>query len=350
MTGPVPSRRRNLGWRAALACAVLGGVALLLAWPRPEEDIHREIIAALRAELTPAMIGQALDAGDADGAELLAEAAELAGIGVPKPIADRLAAEMVPWKQAARKAADCGKGAVLGQAAGVAGIACSVVADMTLLGDVRDATIELGKPLRGEEPDSLILGLAVAGLVLEVAAPATGSASLGAKGGTAVLKVGAKSRLIARRLLDEVGGVLSSAIRPGPLKALSPADLADVPRLRRAMGESVDLRRLAPLTQAGTSLARIAEKGALGDAVMVARTARTLDDVKTAEKLASVFGKRTGAVLKVLGAKAFDLVTLAVRLVWALLGLFFGALCWLVAGLIALRGIASFRGKLRTSR
>ncbi len=350
MTEPAPPSRRRLGWKAALVCAVLGGALLLVAWPNPERDIRQAIIVALRAELTPAMIDRALDEGDVDGAELLADAADLAGIALPQSTADRLRAENTLWKQALGKTADCAKGAVMGTASGLAGIVCSVAADMTLLGDVRDATAELTKPLRGEEPDSLILGLAAAGIALEVAAPATGGSSMAAKGGTAVLKVAVKSRMIARRLADEIGGILSSAVHLGPVKAMSASDLADMPRASRTLGNAVDMKRLAPLAEAGTSLGRIYKKADGATALMVTRTARSLDDVKTAEKLAAIFGKRTGGVLKALGAKAFDLVVLALRLVWALLGLLIGALCWLVSALVALRGmIRLIRRLLRRS-
>lgn len=339
MTEPTPPSRRLLGRQAALVCAALGGLFLLVAWPNPERDIRRAVIGALRDHLAPAMIDRALDEGDVEGGLLLADAADLAGIGLPRATADRLAAENTLWKQASRNTADCAMGAVTGMAAGLAGVACSVLADLTLVGDLRDATIELTKPLKGEEPDGLILGLATAGIALEMAAPATGGSSMAAKGGTSVLKVAAKSRMIARRLADEIGGILTSAVRPGPLRALSPGDLADAARLRRAMGEAVDLRRLAPLADAATSLGRISGKAGGDGAVMVARTARNLEDVKSAEKLASVFGKRTAGILKALGDRAFDLVELALAMVWALAGLIIGALCWLITAIISLRGL-----------
>ena len=205
---------------------------------------------------------------------------------------------------------------------------------MTVVGDLRDGIVELAKVALGGEPDYVVLGLVGAGLALEAAAPVSGGTSLGAKAGTSVLKVGAKTATVSRRLVGEIGAVAKGAVNLAPIRALDASDLKDAAKVRHAAGQALDSRKLAPLTEAAERLDAIRKRGTLADAVMVVKTADRLEDLKAAEKLSKAFGDRTASVLRVLGRDAFELTEFAFRVAAKGLSIVVGFLLSLLSGLM----------------
>ncbi|GEM_PF-2836685 len=333
-----------LGKIVALGAAVAGITLLFMASsserekvPLADEGLIRGIVEGqIRSILSGDGLASTVDGlfakGDVEGVVMYLQAAELAGVPVPEAVKSRFRQETVWWKSLGRGTVNCGTGAITGKAASVEGIVCSVAADMTVVGDLRDGTIELAKLVRGEEPDYVVLGLVGAGLALQAAAPATGGASLGGKAGTSVLKVGVKTATVSRRMIGEIGAVAKGAIHLAPLKALDAADVKDFEKLRRAADQAIDRRKLAPVIEAAERLDGIRKRGGLEDAVMVMKTVDRLDDFKAAEKLSKAFGNRTAAVLRVLGRDAFELAEFTFKMVEKGLSLLLGALLSLLSG------------------
>ena len=327
--------------------AAVAGVTLLSMAPSPEREkvpladegqIRENVLGELRSALSGGALSSTVDVlfakGDVEGVAMYLQAAELAGVPVPDGVKARFKDETVWWKSLGRGAANCGAGAVTGKADSVEGIACSVAADMTVVGDLRDGIVELAKVAQGGEPDYVVLGLVGAGLALEAAATVSGGTSLGAKAGTSVLKVGAKTATVSRRLVGEIGAVAKGAVNLAPIRALDASDLKDAAKVRHAAGQALDSRKLAPLTEAAERLDAIRKRGTLADAVMVVKTADRLEDLKAAEKLSKAFGDRTASVLRVLGRDAFELTEFAFRVAAKGLSIVVGFLLSLLSGLM----------------
>lgn len=342
-------------WGMIFVGFVLGGVVWHVATegffeiaPATPEDIQKMVTEAVRDSFRLAAFDKAFAEDDIEGVELLKQAAELVGIPVPQAVEARYVEETGIANSAYRHFTQCGNGFVFGEAVGMTGLACSAVSDAMVIGDIRDVVDEMGKIVIGQEPDQLVLGLAAAGLALEVGTLTTGGASLGAKAGASLIKAGVKSATVSRRLMREVGHVLSSAINVAPLKSLSVADATNLPKLRAVASEAVDLRRVEPVIEAAGTLRKIEERGKPIDAIMVMKTAEGLDDIKAAEKVSSVFKGKTGAVLKVIGRKAYDFTGLILKTVVNLTWRMASLIIWAVSGILS--GILGLIATIQTVR
>ncbi len=355
-------------WGVIFVCFVLGGVVWHVATegffefaPATPEDIQRMVTDAVKTSFRLAAFEEAFTDDDIEGVELLVQAAELVGIPVPQAVQDRYAAENTAWKTSQRFVKKCGKGFVLDEGEGLVGMGCSLASDMTMLGDLRDVAAESYKIAEGKEPDKLVLGLAVAGLALEAGGAVTGGTSVGVKVGTSLMKTGVKTATVSRRLMHEVGRLVSSAINTKPLKSLTLSDAMNMPKIRAVASEAVDLRRVEPVIEAAGTLRKIEQRGKRVDAIMVLKTAESLDDIKSAEKVSAVFMGKTGAVLKVIGRKAYDFTGfvfkavvnmtwwMASLVIWAISGVL-GGFLWLFSTVRLVKlAVGAVRGRRQTA-
>lgn len=332
--------------RAALACLLLvpvcAGLYCEFARERVAGDAdHRAgIERAMRAVLTPDHIERSLARHFADedyeGAALVIEAADMVGAPVAPRWRERYRDETTGWRAAARSAWRCGRGFVTGRGASTSEIACAIGSDLMVVGDVRDVGREAGHFLAGEEVDTLMLGLAGAGLALTAALPLSGGTSLAARGGVALMKAAIRAGVAGASLVKSVAKAVARAV--------------DVSALRRAAGRgAVDLDRLAPLTEAATSLHGVWRAGGPRSVVMAVRAARNLDDLRQGGRVARIFGDRSAAVFHTIGRAAFHIVKTATR--WTARGFLLvsgalmsglGALVSLATAMRVLIGLAGF--------
>ena len=286
-------------------------------------DHKAEIEAAMRAVLTPDHVEQALArdfaAGDIESAGLLIEAADMVATPVAPHWRARYLTETTGWRSAARSAWRCGRGFVTGEGASTAEITCAIGSDLMVVGDVRDVGREVAHFAGGNEVDTVMLGLAGAGIALTAAVPASGGVSLAARTGVALMKAALRSGIAGAGLVTSIGkAVVGTKAVAGTLSA---------PAMRRAsVRGAVDLKRLAPLRDAASNLGHVWHAGGARSVTAAIRTAGSLDDLRHSSKIAQMFGKRTAAVYRTVGPKAFRIVKTATR--------------WTAKGILLLSGLA----------
>lgn len=257
---------------------------------------------------------KSIDAGDIDDAELLLKSANLVNYDIPSELKKRVDDEMSAVNTAVRIAKGCFGGAIMGDGGGVTSILCSTASDFMIVGDIRDAGKELIALASGSEPNYSLLGLSAAGLLFEFAAPATGGATVPVKAGSSVLKSGVRGKWLPESLVQNIAEVARKAVDFGAIKR---AAARGFPRgLRNELSSAINLSSLDQLVRASQVLYAIYKTSAAIDAIMVARTARSLKDIKSAERLSKAFkalGVRPGPVLRTLGSSALSVSGKVIR-------------------------------------
>ena len=81
------------------------------------------------------------------------------------------------------------RGFVTGEGEGTAGAVGAVVSDLTVIGDLRDATAQAGHYLNNEPVDETVLALSAAGIGLSGAIIATSGVAITFKAGVSVAKL-----------------------------------------------------------------------------------------------------------------------------------------------------------------
>jgi hypothetical protein len=307
-------RRFGLGLAAVAAIAACLALAVFAIIPDDlrdptDEEIRTGILASVRPLAPPEelerRISESLDADDPEEAGDLFELADLLGIEIDPALRHRYD-EKLRWLPTLVRSAGAGThGFVTGEGEGTAGAVGAVISDLTVVGDLRDATAQAGHYLNNEPVDETLLALSTAGIGLSGAVLATG-------GGAIALKTGVSLAKLAHRTGKMTKGFSRS--------------LADLVRL----GDT------AKLQDALKSVGAIAKAASPRGALSVMRNLDHVDELPRAEKVAVMMGKPTAGLFKVAGRRAFDgFAKIAVRsaaAVWAL-----GAM--IVSALVGLLGL-----------
>jgi len=195
------------------------------------------------------------------------------------------------WLPTLMRSASAGAhGFMTGEGESMAGTAGAVISDLTVIGDLRDATAQAEHFLNDEPVDEVMLALSAVGIGLTGAVLATGGIAIPVKVGVSIAKV-------AQRTGHMTKGFARSVVELAKLK--DTAKLQDVMKSLGAIGKAASPR----------------------SALIVMRSLEHVDDLPRAEKIAVMIGKPTAGLFKVVGRRVFDgFAKIAVRsaaAVWA---------------------------------
>jgi hypothetical protein len=294
-------RQRMVRWNIALGLVIALGLAIAAAWTLPRGIEAARMLAArddpaqlsdlalergFDAAVAEREIRAALTANDPELAQSFVELARERAVPIDPELVATADADMQAWSSFGSTAWRFARGFVVGNPDDMASLAGTAVGDLLVIGDVRDATREGLRIARGEEPNRLVLGLSLGGIVVTAGTFASFGVTAPARAGLSVVKAAGKSERIGARLLRL-------------LRVERPAALVEV------AGEL------------GTVEAKAGGRAAL-EAVQLAQEPR---DLAAFSRLAVAKGGKTRAILKLLGRGAIVLarsvVDLALMLIWA---------------------------------
>lgn len=293
---------RRFGRYLAVLAALTASLALAVFAITPDdlrdptdEEIRTGILATVRPLASPEelerRISESLEADRPDEAGDMFDLADRLGIAID-PALRRRYDEKLRWLPTLMRSASAGtRGFVTGEGEGTAGAAGAVISDLTVVGDLRDATAQAGHYFNDEPVDETILALSTAGIGLSGAMLATGGAAISLKAGVSVAK-------LAHRTGRMTKGFARSVV------------------------ELARLRNTAKLQDAMKSLGAISKAASPRGALTVMRNLDHVDELPRAEKVAVMMGKPTAGLFKVAGRRVFDgFAKIAVRsaaAVWAI--------------------------------
>ena len=293
------------------------------------DTILVELAHALATDSFDGRIMYELQAGEIERARVL----YLAATGAGRPLAPATIAAYQAatdgWQVWWRHARDAGLGAVAGRGEGPAGLVGAFAFNLALptVADGRDASIELYRMARGQDPDRIMLGLSLVGLAL----PALDFGMAPIK---AALRLGGASRGLVGELRRLAGGMVDLPGLRGWLKSGSAVtEPMAVTRFLRPAG----LRRAEAV--AG-DLGGILKDGGSVAAMAALKQADGLAELALHRRVATVFRADAGKVTVVLGKRLprlfMSVGKVTARLVIELVGLALGVLLSLLGLLVSL--------------
>ena len=299
-------------------------------------------------------IEAALSARDPELAQSFVELAEAQGIALDPALRRQVADAAAAQDSTLHTAGSFLEGFAIGQPDDVASLIGTVTGDLLVYGDLRDAVRETSHLARGEEADTLILGLACVGLAVTAGTYASLGAATPARIGLSVFKAVGKTGRLTAGLARAVMRPLARVVDTAALKSsLGPAALLQPAVAIRGVRAAVKLDRADGLVKLMGDAGRLQARAGTRAALDGMRLADSPKDVARLARLAAAKGGKTRAILKLAGRGAFALTleafSLASWLFWGLVNVL-----WIVLALkrMAERTAAGIigRGKLQREK
>jgi hypothetical protein len=288
-----------------LSLGIAACLALAAAFSMPEgihaartiaaaDDPVRLAELALDKSFTAAVatreIEEALATGDAELARSFIDLAADRGVPIAPALIEKTESAERDAAMPSSKAASFARGFITGKPEDVASAAGMLTGDLLVFGDVRDVVREGWRGIRGEEVDTLVLGLAGAGIAVTAGLYASGGLAAPARVGITALKAARTSGHLGKPLVR----LLKMETREG-------------------------------LTAFASNLGKVQSRTGVRGALDGLKIAEHPKDVAKLATLAAAKGTKTRAIVKLLGRSAIFLTssmfTLASWMFWALFNL-----------------------------
>src|SRR5215813_96791 len=173
---------------------------LLYAQDDPVLLADHQLARSFSAELAAREIEAALTVEDVDLAQSFLDLARDRNVTVDPALVAKVEDANSTLASTRRTAKRFGRGLIVGEADCAVGLAGMAVADLIVIGDVRDAVREGSRLAKGEEADKLILGLAGVGLVVTAGTYASLGAGTPARIGVSIVKAAGKAGRITAQM------------------------------------------------------------------------------------------------------------------------------------------------------
>jgi hypothetical protein len=287
----------------------------------PAAIAARALDEKFTAGLAAREIERALAAGDADLAQSFVELAAARHVALPAALIDRVKRAVADENSAAHAVTRFAQGFVSGEPDDVASLAGTTLGDLFVFGDARDALREGTRLARGEKADTMILGLAGAGLAITAATYVTFGAEAPARIGLSLAKAARKTGRLSAKLAGSVGRMMRGVVDWGRLKtAVKGVSISEPALAIRAAREAIKVERAGGLLHLARDVGRVEAKAGTRAALDGLQVAESPREMARIAKLAEKEGGKTRAILKVAGRGAIMLSLTAFDLAWWIIG------------------------------
>jgi hypothetical protein len=332
MTGAKIAVPLGLAVALAIAAFTLAPRAFEAEWLLAAQDdpvalADRAVARTFDVKVAAREIEAALAAKDVDLANSFLELARERQVPVDPALAEKVEAANGAAAIAVRSLGNFAHGVIVGEPDDLSGLAGTAVADLFVIGDIRDAVREGTRFATGQETDQLLLGLSCVGLAVTAGTYASVGAGAPARIGLTVVKAARKTGRISSQMSAWITRSVHEVIDWGAIQRVARAASITQPAVAvRAAREAVKVDKAKGLMRmvgdVGTIQAKAGTRAAL-DGLKLAQGPR---DVAKISKLAAAKGGKTRAILKLAGRGAFLLLVstfnLTMWIFWALLMLF----------------------------
>jgi hypothetical protein len=339
-----PARRSWLGIGfcilAALGCAAgtvmlmpraIDAVTLLAAEDDPTALADRQLDRVFDTARAVQEIDEALVANDIELARSFVALARDRNVTIAPELVAKVEAAEKQAASASSQAQSFARGLVYGEPDGLVSLAGTALGDLFVFGDIRDALREGVRLARGQEADTLILGLAGAGIAITAGTYASLGAAAPARIGISVVKAAAKTGRLGARMGEWIATSLRRAADGSPLRrTLASASVTEPALAVRATREAVKAGKADDLLKVARDVGRVQVKAGTNAAFDGLKIAEGPRDMARVAKLAEKNGGTTRAILKTLGRGAIALTMAAFDLAW-----------WIFTALLAVFGFVS---------
>ena len=230
------------------------------------------------------------------------------------------------------------KGFFNGKSSNVAGITGSVVADFTVVGDVRDLSHEYDKYDKGEDINEMIVLLSGAGVGLTALTVASLGTAAPAKAGTSMIKLAVKTRRMTRGFQKHLLK-LGRRVFDWPLFTRLLKQNKNTNNIRRAAKQAYHPEAIKPLKKIASQVNRIRKSTSTIDTVHLLKYIDSPNDLRKLEKVSLKYGTKTKGLMKLLGKGALRTVRVLRKTTMLMLSLLASALSGLLSLLFLFRAL-----------
>jgi len=232
------------------------------------------------------------------------------------------------------------KGFINGKSSNMAGITGSVVADFTVVGDVRDLAKEYEKYEKGKDINEVIVLLSGVGVGLTALTVASLGSSAPAKAGTSIIKLAVKTRRMTRSFQKHLVK-LGRKVFDWPMFTRLLKQNKNVRNIRSAARQAYHPEAIKPLEKIASQVNRIRKSTSTMDTVHLLKYVDSPDDLVKLEKISLKYGTRTKGLMKLVGKGALRTVRVLRKTTALILSLLASALSGLLSLLFLFRAIFS---------
>ena len=332
---PAAMPRKRLAWAVVPALA-FGAMAaalvprgydagwLLLAQDDPVKLADHAVAERLNPAVAEREIEAALAAGDVDLANSFVDLATERGIAIKPELAARLADANSTSANAVRNVGSFARGLFSGQPTDMVGLAGTVVGDLSVFGDIRDAAREGVHYATGEPTDELVLGLAGVGMAVTAGTYASRGGAAPARVGLTLVKAARKGGWLSAHLASWVGRSVREVVDMGAMRrAVAEASITQPALAVRAARDAVKLDKAEGLVAAARDVGRVQAKAGTRAALDGLKIAEGPRDMARLARLAEAKGSKTRAIIRLAGRAAIALTVALFDLASALFTVLF---------------------------
>lgn len=300
-------------------------------------DVMGQLKDVANKEYLNNKLSQAISNEEIDDVKMYLDLAQFVGVEVESEESEKFLSEEDTFiKNSIRNTSDFSEGFISGEGDGVAAFAGSAASDFTFVGDIRDFITESQNALAEREVDYFNYTMATVGIATSAAALGSYFATAGTFGAASPAAVGATSARVSLSLIKfakKTGkltkpllNVISKSVdfKPlvkvirnldGPtkraLKNIKASDITSPSKLKSKVAPVFDKISVAvknikfdKIKKVVSNVGAIKESTSIKSTLKIIKHADNQKDLGKLAKLSKKFGKRTAAILKVLGKAA----------------------------------------------
>ena len=236
-----------------------------------------------------------------------------------------------PLKRVVKNASDFAEGFVKGESENLSGIAGAVIADFTVVGDVRDLRREYQKHQEEKPVNELVVALSGMGIGLTAMTLGSLGATVPAKSGVSTIKLAVKSQRLTRRFQKQLLK-LGRKVFDWPAFTRAIKQDKSLNNMSRAIKTAYQPKAIKPLKVIATQVNTIRKSSSTADALMMLKYVENTDDLLHLEKVTLKHGVKTKGLFKLLGKSVIG----TTRVLKRTTELFLSIISAIISGLMSL--------------
>lgn len=322
-----------------------------------DDDVRAALVSMLKRTVSREDLEQrivsALERDAPEEAEDYLDVADLIQAPIDPTLRTRFTEETSDLPAFERDAKRAAVGFFTGEGEGTVGTVAAIASDLTVVGDLRDLTIETLHIVRDEPVDDLILGLSIAGLSMSAVTVVTAGGALPVKAGIALAKLAKKTGKLTIRFQEELSRIVARAVDlPAFRQAVAGIpwyrfdDLATAARNHAGRVDTGEIQRVLG------SVAEVNRVTSPSKTLAILRHVGDVKELQDAERAARVLGKPVSGAFRLAGKRIFSvmahIVKVTAKLILALITAILGALSFLVGLIIKLKSAMRFWRTVRS--
>jgi len=202
-----------------------------------------------------------------------------------------------------RKAKDIWSGFVYGNVDNETQFYSCIASDITLVGDIRDFTIEGKKYLKNENYNKLLLGLSSLGIVLTATSYISFGTTTSMKVGASTLKVAVKSEKLSKPFLKIISKKLSKTIDYTQFKKIN---FSSITSIKSSFSQIKNSFHLSYINELIGNINHLKKNTSLYRTTKLLEYVESEKDLKKLIKLSDKYKKNSLTVMKILGKTALN--------------------------------------------